>query len=166
MNPYNYQLALAQARERVADMSAAARSRLGEYRGRVESGIGQTKTMAEIVGAAAGASYLSARFGGPTGKNVLGLPIEAWIGGGAAVLALSGSAGRHSEDVMAIGVGALAGLGARYGFEQGLKHASPQVLAQAAQQSQQKVAGYVGDPGWVGATPIQAAEAVLDRLAH
>lgn len=141
---------------------AAARERLAAYRGKIEGGVGQVKTMAEVAAGAYGAARLSAHLGGIEGKKILGMPLEVAIGAGAGVVAYTGMAGRYSEDVAAVGLGAVAGYCARAGYTAGLKTAQPPA----------EVAGYVGAT-FPGAQQLGAglpsewdnSMAVLDRLA-
>src|SRR5262245_19296834 len=102
-----------------------ARSVLDKYRNRVEAGIGQARTLAEVGGGSYLTSRLSAHLGGPEGKVLMGVPLELAVGAACGALAMSGSAGRHSEDVLAVGVGAIAAYAARLGFQAGLATARP-----------------------------------------
>ena len=102
-----------------------ARQTLEKYRGKIESGIGKAQTLVEVGGASYLASRLSAHLGGPEGKSILGIPIELAIGAACGAVAMSGSAGRHTEDVLAAGVGAIAAYTARLGFQAGLASAKP-----------------------------------------
>lgn len=107
-----------------------ARSALGRYRGQIESGIGQAQTVATVGGASYLAARLSAHWGGPDGKNVMGVPLELAIGAACGALAMSGSAGKHTEEVLAVGVGAIAAYTARLGFQAGMNTARPPPTAE------------------------------------
>jgi hypothetical protein len=104
---------------------AQARATLDRYRGKIENGIGQAQTLVEVGGAAYLAARLSAHLGGPEGKNILGVPFELVVGAACGAIAMSGSAGRHVEDVLAVGVGSIAAYSARLGFQAGLTTARP-----------------------------------------
>src|SRR5262245_57435507 len=115
---------------------AQAREALEKYRNKVEYGIGHAQTLAEVGGASYLASRLSAHLGGPDGKTILGVPLELAIGAACGALAMSGSAGKHTEDVLAVGVGAIAAYTARLGFQAGLATAQPPAEPAGAQQNQ------------------------------
>lgn len=142
------------ALDRINEARRAAAERLSQYRGRAiaERPVGEAKTLAEVAGAAYLVSRLSAQLGGIEGKKIGPLPLELAVAGLCVGVVLSGQAGAQTEDVAAIGVGAVAGYAARQGFTAGLAHAKPP-------------AGAVGGPlnyAVVGG-PIQAAEAVIDQ---
>src|SRR5688572_3346046 len=80
---------------------AQARAKLERYRPKIENGIGAAQTVLEVGGASYIAVRLSAHLGGPQGKTILGVPIELAIGAACGALAMSGSAGKHTEDVLA-----------------------------------------------------------------
>lgn len=142
-------------------MIEAAKAKMARYGGRVESGIGQVKTMAEVAAGAYGAARLSAHLGGPEGKKVFGLPVELAIAGAAGVVAATGMAGAHTTDLIALGVGAAAGYTARVGFIHGLKTANPDKVPD------NKVAGEIGyrRPAELGA-PMDEVEAILDHYGR
>ena len=104
-----------------------ARSTLEKYKGRLENGIGEAQTIVAVGGASYLAARLSAQLGGPEGKTILGIPLELAIGAGCGTLAMTGSAGKHAEDVLAVGVGAIAAYTARLGFQAGMQSAKPPV---------------------------------------
>lgn len=110
---------------------AHARASVDRYRAKIESGIGQAQTLAEIGGASYLTARLSAHLGGPDGKSFLGVPLELAVGAACGALAMSGSAGRHTEDVLAVGVGAIAAYTARLGFQAGLQTARPPLVGAA-----------------------------------
>ena len=120
---------------------AHARASVDRYRAKIESGIGQAQTLAEIGGASYLTARLSAHLGGPDGKSFLGVPLELAVGAACGALAMSGSAGRHTEDVLAVGVGAIAAYTARLGFQSGLQTARPPMLGAADAQAQQPQVG-------------------------
>ncbi|MCC7383919.1 MAG: hypothetical protein IT384_18900 [Deltaproteobacteria bacterium] len=137
---------------------AQARATLDRYRSRIESGIGQAQTLAEIGGSAYLAARLSAHLGGPEGKAILGVPIELAIGAACGALAMSGSAGRHSEDVLAAGVGAIAAYTARLGFQAGLSTSQPPEPPAGVQGQIGAVApAYLLPPGTVLSPPVPRA---------
>ncbi len=96
-----------------------------KYRGRIEAGVGQAKTVVEVAGGAYGAARLASHLGGPTGKKYAGIAVELWIGGACAGLAMSGHAGKHADDLLAVGIGAVSAFTARKGFEAGLSSYRP-----------------------------------------
>lgn len=102
-----------------------ARTALGRYRGSIESGVGQAQTVAAVGGASYLAARLSAHWGGPEGKTILGVPLELAVGAACGALAMTGSAGKHTEEVLAVGVGAIAAYTARLGFQAGLATSKP-----------------------------------------
>lgn len=120
---------------------AHARASVDRYRAKIESGIGQAQTLAEIGGASYLTARLSAHLGGPEGKSFLGVPLELAVGAACGALAMSGSAGRHTEDVLAVGVGAIAAYTARLGFQSGLQTARPPLLGAADAQAPQQQVG-------------------------
>ena len=173
---------------------AAAREKLAAYRGKAERGVGAAKTVAEVAGAGYGAAYLSGRLGGPEGKKIIGLPLEVAVGIGCAVAAASGIAGRHSEDVLAVGLGSVTAFTSRLGFTHGMAQAAPPAVSGWAYPQPQAYpqpaalpyypqpaalpypAGYPTHPyqdpnvvplprvGAAAGVDIQQAEAVLDQL--
>ncbi|MFO0726501.1 MAG: hypothetical protein U1E65_22130 [Myxococcota bacterium] len=110
---------------------AHARASVDKYRAKIESGIGQAQTLAEIGGSSYLTARLAAHLGGPEGKSFLGVPLELAVGAACGALAMSGSAGKHTEDVLAIGVGAIAAYTARLGFQAGLQTARPPIVGAA-----------------------------------
>ncbi|MFO0726454.1 MAG: hypothetical protein U1E65_21890 [Myxococcota bacterium] len=110
---------------------AHARASVEKYRAKIESGIGQAQTLAEIGGSSYLTARLSAHLGGPEGKAFLGVPLELAVGAACGALAMSGSAGKHTEDILAVGVGAIAAYTARLGFQAGLQTARPPLVGAA-----------------------------------
>lgn len=110
---------------------AHARASVEKYRAKIESGIGQAQTLAEIGGSSYLTARLSAHLGGPEGKSFLGVPLELAVGAACGALAMSGSAGKHTEDILAVGVGAIAAYTARLGFQAGLQTARPPLVGVA-----------------------------------
>jgi len=164
-----------------------ARATLEKYRGKIEYGVGRMQVLAEIGGASYLAARLSAQLGGPEGKTIVGLPIELAIGAACGALAMTGSAGKHAEDVLALGVGAIAAYTSRLGFEAGLANAKPPAEPAGQVAGAAPVYYYIPQPppvlpapragherseyerhaeqaAGVGANEIEAAVEVLDRL--
>ncbi|MFO0722840.1 MAG: hypothetical protein U1E65_03580 [Myxococcota bacterium] len=110
---------------------AHGRASVEKYRAKIESGIGQAQTLAEIGGSSYLTARLSAHLGGPEGKSFLGVPLELAVGAACGALAMSGSAGKHTEDILAVGVGAIAAYTARLGFQAGLQTARPPLVGAA-----------------------------------
>lgn len=134
-----------------------------KYRGKLEAGVGQAKTVVEVAGGAYGAARLSAHLGGPAGKKIAGLPIELWIAGGAAAASMSGHAGRHAEDLLAVGIGALSAYTARKGFEAGLATARPADAGGGAVQGV-GCAPQLGAGSEIGASALDEAARTLGAL--
>ena len=59
---------------------AHGRASVEKYRAKIESGIGQAQTLAEIGGSSYLTARLSAHLGGPEGKSFLGVPLELAVG--------------------------------------------------------------------------------------
>lgn len=135
------------------------------HRGRLENGIGKAKTVGEVALGSYAGSRLSAHLGGPDGKKIAGVPLEVAVGVGCAALAMSGAAGRYSEDVLALGLGSVSGYTARLGFTAGLKTARPPAGVVAGYDPYRVGPGYVGYVGAPTPEDMAEAEAVLDALA-
>lgn len=122
---------------------AAAQEKVATLKGQVRNGVGQAKTAALVTGGAYGAARLSAQLGGPEGAKVLGLDLPLVMGGACALLSMSGMAGEHSEDVLAVGVGALAGYAAQKGFNHGMESHKPKAAVSGVEIGMHPAPGYV-----------------------
>jgi hypothetical protein len=146
-----YQLpALAAARQSLENL----KQKHGALQAGVQAGLGQTKELGLVALGSYGASRLSHHLGGPEGKKIGGIPLELALGGAAAVVAMTGYAGEYSDELLHLGIGAVAGFAAKKGAEAGLKTtkagAPPAVAGYPA--------GYFGAPGTeVGASPEEEA---------
>lgn len=154
MNPY--------ALQTIPMLTASTETRHGaQQRGGV---VASVKTLTELAGGAWLASAMSAKFGGPGGQKLFGMPVElvGAIGCGlvAGGLAATGSGlAKYSGDILAIGVGSAIGYAGRDGFNRGLKHAAPPGVGYMPPYAP---TASIGAPG--GGDNIQQAEQVLDHL--
>lgn len=143
-----YQLpALAAARQRLE----ALRTGSGQLQAGLQAGLGQTKQLGLVALGSYGASRLSHHLGGPEGKKIGGIPLELAVGGACALASMTGYAGEYSDELLNIGIGAVAGFAAKKGAEAGLK---------TTKATPPAVAGYPTSYGYmseVGATPEEAA---------
>lgn len=102
-----------------------ARERLAGIRAKTNAGLGQAKTAGLVAAGAYGTARLSAHLGGPEGAKIAGLDLPLVVGGVCAVLAASGMADEYSDELLAIGIGAVSGLAAQKGFDAGVKSYKP-----------------------------------------
>ena len=131
----------------------AARNRLQGAKAHFQDGLGQAKTAGLVALGAYGAARASAHLGGPEGAKVFGVDLPLAVGGACALVAMSGWAGEYTDEVLAVGIGAVAGLAAQKGFDAGMKTHKPKGAEVSGYYSE--AAGYMG-PGAYGYPQVGA----------
>lgn len=134
MSVYNHPSVIA-AKQRVNRTTAKAQ---------LQAGLGQTKTAALVAGGAYGAARLSAYLGGTEGKKIMGVPLPLAIGGVCAALGASGMAGEYGDEIMTLGLGAVAGYASQKGFNAGMADHKPQAAVSGVEIGNYVPEGYEG----------------------
>lgn len=148
----------------------AARNRVSNIRSQFQSGLGQAKTGGLVALGSYGAARMSAHLGGPGGAKIAGVDLPLAVGGACALISMSGWAGEYSDEVLAVGIGAVAGYAAQKGFDAGMKsHKPAAAVAGYEYPAAPPSTGYVGAghyPHMVGAPLDGSPEDIIENFAN